>query len=111
MYSARVISIKNEIDVDWQLIAAELDTSLHLMRYLHKEDDWDSLKREQFDVLVHNIENVDGVECYSYNDYMVLYEYLNEPVIVFTMAEDKYVIFDVGSAKAIEREMSSYIPN
>lgn len=111
MDSKRVISIKDEIDVDWQLIATELDTSLHLMRYLHKEDDWDSLRLDQFDALVNNIENEDGVECYSYNDYMVLYEYMNEPVIVFTIANDKYVIFDVNNAKQIERQMNSYCLN
>lgn len=108
MYSARVILIKDEIDVDWQLIADDLDTSIFLMRYLHIEDSWDSLKRNQFNELVNDIENVEGAECYSYNDNMILYEYMNEPVIIFTIFENKYIIFDVRSAKVIENKMKNF---
>lgn len=108
MDSKRVISIKDEIEAEWQLIATELDTSLHLMRYLHKDEDYDALKCERFDALVNDIENVDGVECYSYDDNMILYEYLNEPIIIFTNSGDKYVIFDVNNAKKIESKMNSF---
>lgn len=108
MYSKRIISVKDELDVDWQLVAADIDTSVHLLRYLHREEEWDSLKRQQFDALVEDIEKINGVECYSYNDYMILYEYMSEPVIIFSLADDKYVIFDVGVAKMIEKTMDGF---
>ena len=112
MYSKRVTTgLKDEIDVDWQLIAADIDTSVHLLRYLHKDEEYDCLKCEQFDWLINEIENVNGSECVSYNDYMVLYEYMNEPVIIYTLNNDKYVIFEISAAKMIEAKMSSYIPN
>ena len=63
MYSNRVTAIKDEIDIDWQLIAADLDTSVNTMRYLHKDAEYDALKCEQFDALVNDIENVEGIEC------------------------------------------------
>lgn len=110
MDSKRVVSIKDDIDVDWQLIAADLDTSLHLLRYLHKENDWDGLQCERFDNLVKSIESEEGVECFSYNDDMIFYEYMEEPVIIFSISNDKYVIFDVTSAKKIEKKMMQLLP-
>lgn len=108
MYSNRVTAIKDEIDIDWQLIAADLDTSVNTMRYLHKDAEYDALKCSQFDALVNDIENVEGIECSSYDDNLVLYEFLGEAVIVYTLSGDKYVIFDTAIAKMIESKMNNY---
>ena len=108
MYSNRVAAIKDEIDIDWQLIAADLDTSVNTMRYLHKNAEYDALKCEQFDALVNDIENVEGIECSSYDDNLVLYKFLGEAVMVYTLSGDKYVIFDTTIAKMIESKMNNY---
>lgn len=109
MYSKRVTIIKEDIDIDWQLIAADLDTSVNTMRYLHKDADYDGLKCQQFDALVNDIEHGEGSECNTYDDNLILYEFLGEAVMVYTLSGDKYVIFDVCIAKMIEARMNSYM--
>lgn len=101
-----IIEKKEPFEFDIQLIATELDTSAKHLKYISKE----ILNEElcvKFDKLVTEIEST-CPEIESFDDNTVLYEYLEEAVIVHTVFGVKYVIFDSMISKKIEERLNSY---
>lgn len=107
--SKRITSLNGGLDVDLQMIASELDTSVKGMKYLSKDILEDALEIEAFEKLCNCIEKEEGVEVTSFDDNTVLYEFLNEAVIMHTVLGVKYVIFDSLITVSIEAKMNSYI--
>lgn len=107
MKIAKNITEKKEpFEFDMQLVATELDTSAKHLKYVSKE----TLNEElyaKFDKLVTEIEKT-CPEIESFDDNTVLYEYLDEAVIVHTVFGVKYVIFDSMISKKIEERLNSY---
>lgn len=107
MKIAKNITEKKEpFEFDMQLVATELDTSAKHLKYVSKE----TLNEElyvKFDKLVTEIEKTCS-EIESFDDNTVLYEYLDEAVIVHTVFGVKYVIFDSMISKKIEERLNSY---
>ena len=107
MKIAKNITEKKELfEFDMQLVATELDTSAKHLKYVSKE----TLNEElyvKFDKLVTEIEKT-CPEIESFDDNTVLYEYLDEAVIVYTVFGVKYVIFDSMISKKIEERLNSY---
>lgn len=107
MKIAKNITEKKEpFEFDMQLIATELDTSAKHLKYISKE----TLNEElcvKFNKLVTEIEST-CPEIESFDDNTVLYEYLDEAVIIHTVFGVKYVIFDSMISKKIEEQLNSY---
>ena len=104
--SLRITSLKEPLDIDLQLMASELDTSVKNMKYLTADNFADAIEVESFDKLCKDIEQ--GVEITSFDDNTVLYEYLEESVIIHNILGVKYVIFDSLITNKIESRMNSY---
>ena len=107
MKIAKNITEKQELfEFDMQLVATELDTSAKHLKYVSK----DALNEElyvKFDKLVTEIENT-CPEIESFDDNTVLYEYLEEAVIVHTIFGVKYVIFDSIISNKIKDRLNSF---
>jgi len=109
MAIAKKISvIEEEIDINYQLIACELDTSVKNMKYISKDILQDAITLESFEKLVKNIEIEDGTEITSFDDNTVLYEYENEAIILHTTLGNKYIIFDEDVRKKIENKLNYF---
>lgn len=106
--SKKVKDIKEPLDIDLQLLASELDTSVNSMKYLSKDIITDAINVDAFDALVKDIESGEGEEVTSINDNTVLYEFLEEAVIVHTILGVKYVLFDSMVTQKIEYRLDSY---
>lgn len=107
MKIAKNITEKQEpFEFDMQLVATELDTSAKHLKYVSK----DTLNEElyvKFDKLVTEIENT-CPEIESFDDNTVLYEYIEEAVIVHTIFGVKYVIFDSMISNKIKDRLNSF---
>lgn len=109
MISKHVDTIKDKFsEVDLQLIATELDTSVKDMMCLSKDMLSDAASVDAFDSLINDIENDNGVEVVSFDDNTTLYEYLDESVIIHNTLGVKYILFDNILVRKIENRLSSY---
>ena len=106
--SQKLNKLSEPLDIDYQLMASELDTSIKDMKYLSKDMMQDAIASDAFDALINDIENIEGVEITSFNDNTVLYEYLNEAVVVYTNLSNKVILFDSMLTQKIENRMYSY---
>lgn len=104
--SRRVYLIREQLDVDLQLLALEWDTSAADLMYLCEDL---FAAPTAFRNLIADIEDGDGVEVTSMSDDTVLYEYLGEKVAVYSTLEGKFLLFDISSRKKIEDKLRSYI--
>ena len=98
--------IKNnpiDVDVDLQIVATELDTSVNDLKYIDRNSCSDAIKIENFDSLMNDIEDE---EVYSFDDNTVLYTYCDEPVIIFTTLTNKFVIFDKSMTLKMHHRLS-----
>ena len=91
--SQKLNKLSEPLDIDYQLMASELDTSIKDMKYLSKDMMQDAISSDAFDALINDIENIEGVEITSFNDNTVLYEYLDEAVVVHTNLSNKVILF------------------
>ena len=108
MFCKRIRDIKEPLDIDLQLMATEMDTSVNRIKFLSKGILENALTVESFEKLINDIENGDGVEITSFDDNTILYEFLDEAVVIHTMLSEKYLLFDSIIATKIENKMSSY---
>lgn len=106
--SKKLSEIAENLELNIQLMATELDTSAAYLRYLSKDLLIDDISISAFDSLVKDIEE-NGVEITSIDDNTVVYEYLDEAVVIHTVLGVKYVIFDSLVKKKIEKQFNSYI--
>jgi len=108
LISQKLNKLSEPLDIDYQLMASELDTSIKDMKYLSRNMLHDAISLDSFDDLINDIENVEGVEITSFNDNTVLYEYLDEAVVVYTNLSNKVILFDSMLTQKIENRMDSY---
>lgn len=106
--SQKLNKLSEPLDIDYQLMASELDTSIKDMKYLSKDMMQDAMSSDAFDALINDIENIEGVEITSFNDNTVLYEYLDEAIVVHTNLSNKVILFDFMLTQKIENRMDSY---
>lgn len=109
MYSKRISELKEPLDIDLQLLAIEMDTSAKRIKFISSSSLEDALAIDCFNHLISDIENGEGVEITSLSDNVIMYEYLNETVIVYTVFSEKYVLFDNMITAKIENKMNSYM--
>lgn len=106
--SQKLNKLSESLDINYQLMASELDTSVKDMKCLSKDMMQDAISTDAFDALTNDIENIEGVEITSFNDNTVLYEYLDEAVVVHTNLGNKVILFDSMLTQKIENRMNSY---
>lgn len=106
--SQKLNKLSEPLDIDYQLMASELDTSIKDMKYLSKDMMQDAISSDAFDALINDIENIEGVEITSFDDNTVLYEYLDEAIVVHTNLSNKVILFDFMLTQKIENRMDSY---
>ena len=100
--------IKEPLDIDIQLMATEMDTSVNRIKYLSKTLLTDGFEIECFERLINDIEKNEGLEVTSFNDNTILYEYLDEAIVIHTMLADKYILFDSMLTSKVENRMMSF---
>lgn len=106
--SKKIKELKEPLEVDLQLMASELDTSVKDMKFIAKTILEDAIMLDAFDKLCYNIENGGGSEITSFDDNTVLFEYLDEAIVVHTILGLKYILFDSLVTSKIESRMNSY---
>lgn len=106
--SKKLSKIKEPLGIDLQLMAAELDTSVDRMKFLSHEVITDSIETEAFKKLCEDIEFDSGCEITAFDDYTILYEYLDEAIILHTNLGLKTIIFSSDLTTKIEAKLDSY---
>ena len=72
--SKKLRDIKEPLDIDLQLMAAEMDTSVNRIKYLSNQIMSYAISLECFNKLIRDIESGEGIEVTSFNDNTVLCE-------------------------------------
>lgn len=109
MYSKRISELREPLDIDLQLLATEMDTSAKHLKFISTAILEDAFAIERFNLLIDDIERgAEGSEVMSFNDNLVLYEYLNEPVVIYTLLSEKCILFDSMITTKIEARMNSF---
>lgn len=106
--SKKIQDLREPLDVDLQLIATELDTSVKNMKYLCAEQMTDANTFSAFNKLIADITQTNGIEVTSFDDNTVLYEYLNEAVVIHSVLGVTYILFDNMITQKLERKLHSY---
>lgn len=107
MISKKIKDLKEPLDIDLQTMACELDTSVMDMKFLSRNMMSDATLIDAFDALVEDIQK-EGSEVTSFDDNTVLYEYLDEAVIIYDILGIQYILFDDVVASKIENKLNSY---
>ena len=94
MYSKRITELKEPLDIDLQLLATEMDTSAKRIKFISNSILEDGISLDCFNCLIEDIERGDGVEITSFSDNAIMYEYLDEAIVVYTLLSEKFVLFD-----------------
>lgn len=106
--SKKIKDLKEPLEVDLQLMASELDTSVKNMKYISRDMMSDATSLDTFDSLIDDIEKVEGVEITSFDDNTVLYEYMEEAVVIHNVLGIKYILFDSMITQKLENKLDSY---
>ena len=106
--SKKIKELKEPLEVDLQLMASELDTSVKNMKFLSKDMMSDAASIDAFDTLVEDIERGEGIEVTTFDDNTILYEYLDEAVVVHNVLGVRYVLFDSMVTQKLENKLDSY---
>lgn len=107
--SKKIKELKEPLEVDLQLMASELDTSVKNMKYLSKDLMTDATSIDAFDALVEDIERGEGIEITTFDDNTVLYEYLDEAIVIHNVLGVRYILFDSMITQKVENKLDSYI--
>lgn len=108
MHSKRLSELKEPLDIDLQLLATEMDTSAKRIKFISNSTLEDALDIDCFNCLIEDIEHGEGVEITSFSDNAIMYEYLDEAIVVYTLLSEKYILFDSMITVKIESNMNSY---
>lgn len=108
MHSKRLSELKEPLDIDLQLLATEMDTSAKRIKFISNSTLEDTLDIDCFNCLIEDIEHGEGVEITSFSDNAIMYEYLDEAIVVYTLLSEKYILFDSMITVKIESKMNSY---
>lgn len=106
--SKKIKELKEPLEVDLQLMASELDTSVKNMKYLSKDLMTDATSIDAFDALVEDIERGEGIEITTFDDNTVLYEYLDEAIVIHNVLGVRYILFDSMITQKVENKLYSY---
>lgn len=106
--SKKIKELKEPLEVDLQLMASELDTSVKNMKYLSKDIMTDAISIEAFDSLVEDIERGEGIEVTTFDDNTILYEYLDEAIVIHNVLGVRYILFDSMVTQKVESRLDSY---
>lgn len=106
--SNKIKELKEPLEVDLQLIASELDTSVKNMKYLSKDLMTDATSIDAFDALVEDIERGEGIEITTFDDNTILYEYLDEAIVIHNVLGVRYILFDSMITQKVENKLDSY---
>lgn len=106
--SKKIKELKEPLEVDLQLMASELDTSVKNMKYLSKDLMMDATSNDAFDTLVEDIERGEGIEITTFDDNTVLYEYLDEAIVIHNVLGVRYILFDSMITQKVENKLDSY---
>lgn len=106
--SKKIKELKEPLEVDLQLMASELDTSVKNMKYLSKDLMTDATSIDAFDALVEDIERGEGIEITTFDDNTVLYEYLDEAIVIHNVLGIRYILFDSMTTQKVENKLDSY---
>ena len=106
--SKMIRDIKEPLDIELQLMATEMDTSVNRIKFLSNSLLTDGVEIECFERLINDIEKDEGIEVTAFNDNTILYEYLDEAVVIHTMLADKYILFDSMLTNKMENRMASF---
>lgn len=106
--SKKIKELKEPLEVDLQLMASELDTSVKNMKYLSKDIMTDALLIDAFDSLVEDIERGEGIEVTTFDDNTILYEYLDEAIVIHNVLGVRYILFDSMVTQKMESRLDSY---
>lgn len=106
--SKKIKELKEPLEVDLQLMASELDTSVNNMKYLSKDIMTDALSIDAFDSLVEDIERGEGIEVTTFDDNTILYEYLDEAIVIHNVLGVRYILFDSMVTQKMENRLDSY---
>lgn len=106
--SNKIKELKEPLEVDLQLMASELDTSVKNMKYLSKDLMTDAISNDAFDTLVEDIERGEGIEITTFDDNTVLYEYLDEAIVIHNVLGVRYILFDSMITQKVESKLDSY---
>lgn len=106
--SKKIKELKEPLEVDLQLMASELDTSVKNMKYLSKDIMTDAVSLDAFDSLVEDIERGEGIEITTFDDNTVLYEYLDEAIVIHNVLGVRYILFDSMVTQKMESRLDSY---
>ena len=79
--SKSIRDMKEKLDMDIRLLAMEMDVSANGIRYISRYSLDDAFLIENFDSLINDIENGEGIEISSISDNAVMYEYLDQTVL------------------------------
>ena len=105
--SKKLRDLKEPLDINFQLMASELDTSVKNMKFISRSIITDAIMIDKVEQLITDIEQ-NGVEVTSFNDNTVLYEYLGEAVVIHSVLGDKFIIFDSSIVPTIESKLVSF---
>lgn len=108
MHSKRLSELKEPLDIDLQLLATEMDTSAKRIKFISNSTLEDALDIDCFNCLIEDMEHGEGVEITSFSDNAIMYEYLDEAIVVYTLLSEKYILFDSMITVKIESRMNSY---
>lgn len=106
--SKKIKELKEPLEVDLQLMSSELDTSVKNMKYLSKDLMTDATSIDAFDTLVEDIERGEGIEITTFDDNTVLYEYLDEAIVIHNVLGVRYILFDSMITQKVENKLDSY---
>lgn len=106
--SKKIKELKEPLEVDLQLMASEFDTSVKNMKYMSKDLMTDATSIDAFDALVEDIERGEGIEITTFDDNTVLYEYLDEAIVIHNVLGVRYILFDSMITQKVENKLDSY---
>lgn len=107
MYAKKLTTMKEPLDIDLQLAATEIDTSVPRMKYLSNTVMETAFDIEAFKLLWEDI-RTNAPEITSLDGNTVLVEYLEEAIIIHESLENKYIIFDFSITHKVEEALNSY---
>lgn len=105
--SKKIEDLKEPLDIDLQLIATEIDTSVKSMKYLCAEQMTDANILDAFNKLVTDITQINGVEVTSFDDNTIMYEYLDEAIVVHSVLGVIYILFDGMITQKLENKLTA----
>ena len=92
MKIGRLLKLTEPLDLDLQLVATELDTSAVDLFYFCSDEQKSVMDTEEFNNLLQKVQ--EGGSVFDLNGNTVMYEFLEQPIIIYQYLATTYIIFD-----------------